>query len=368
MDGASTDGSVAILERLRGRRAAPLRVTAGRWSERGGQRRFPAARPVKSLAGSTQTISTRPDALRTVGAYFAERPEVEWLFGRCPIVDRDDRPYKGLVTRYKEFWLRRYQLPAAWWSNFISQPAVFFRRRLLERVGLLNPDYHLAMDYHLWLRMGRVAAPTFLDRELAYFRSSGDNKMSLQWRRASRRISTRRRRVAGDGDRCGSRCTASTGSSCRSPTGCSIACARIGDEARRDSRAPSDDRAGGSRRGYVRVVVVIAVDDAGHRLGQWRSPVAARWAALFADAARVGVHGASRPRAVLQRRRAHHAHVRRQRARRRSRRTRVVLGASTGDDRADRARAGGRAGWGAARRRRVADCRRYGIPREHRRG
>jgi hypothetical protein len=37
------------------------------------------------------------------------------------------------------------------------------------------------MDYHLWLRMAQVAAPAFLDRELAYFRSSGDNKMSLQW-------------------------------------------------------------------------------------------------------------------------------------------------------------------------------------------
>src|SRR5439155_9526551 len=100
--------------------------------------------------------------------------------------------------RYKEFWLRRYRYTRLVVENFISQPAVFFRRRLLDRVGLLNPDYHLAMDYHLWLRMGRVATPAFLDRELAYFRSSGDNKMSLQWQKSFQEDLDAARDVAAD--------------------------------------------------------------------------------------------------------------------------------------------------------------------------
>ncbi|MGZ3407209.1 MAG: glycosyltransferase family 2 protein, partial [Polyangia bacterium] len=112
-----------------------------------------------------------------------------------------DRPFKGYVTRYKDFWLRRYRYRRLVVENFISQPAVFFRRRLLDRVGLLDPDYHLAMDYHLWLRMGRIAAPAFLDRELAYFRSSGDNKMSLQWRKSFQEDLDAARRVAGDSNR-----------------------------------------------------------------------------------------------------------------------------------------------------------------------
>jgi hypothetical protein len=80
--------------------------------------------------------------------------------------------------------MRRYSYKRLLIENFLSQPAIFFRRRLLDRVGLLDEAYHCAMDYHLWVRMGAVARPAFLDRELAYFRSYGINKMSAQYRRS----------------------------------------------------------------------------------------------------------------------------------------------------------------------------------------
>jgi glycosyltransferase involved in cell wall biosynthesis len=197
MDGASTDGSVAILER----HAAAGEL--GFVSQKDGGQSAAVNEGFRRTSGEiigwiNSDDLYAPGALRTVGAYFAENPEVEWLFGRCPIVDRDDRPFKEWITRYKDFWLRRYRFRRLVVENFISQPAVFFRRRLLERVGALNPDYHLAMDYHLWLRMGRVAAPAFLDVELARFRSSGDNKMSLQWRKSFQEDLDAARRVAGD--------------------------------------------------------------------------------------------------------------------------------------------------------------------------
>ncbi|HEX9103257.1 MAG TPA: hypothetical protein VF997_13690, partial [Polyangia bacterium] len=44
-------------------------------------------------------------------------------------------------------------------------------------------------------------APAFLDRELAYFRSSGDNKMSLQWRKSFREDLDAAARVARAGER-----------------------------------------------------------------------------------------------------------------------------------------------------------------------
>ena len=43
-----------------------------------------------------------------------------------------------------------------------------------------------------------MAEPAFLDRELARFRSSGDNKMSLQWRKSFQEDLDAARRVAGD--------------------------------------------------------------------------------------------------------------------------------------------------------------------------
>ena len=197
MDGASTDGSVAILERHAA--AGELRFVSQKDGGQSAAVNEGFRRTTGEIIGWVNSDDLyAPGALRMVGTYFAEHPEVEWLFGRCPIVDRADRPFKAWITRYKDFWLRRYRYRRLVVENFISQPAVFFRRRLLERVGALNPDYHLAMDYHLWLRMGRVAEPAFLDVELARFRSSGDNKMSLQWRKSFQEDLDAARDVAGD--------------------------------------------------------------------------------------------------------------------------------------------------------------------------
>lgn len=197
MDGASSDGSVAILERWAA--AQKLRYVSQPDGGQSAAINEGFARTRGEIVGWLNSDDLyAPGALHAVGEYFAAHPEVEWLFGRCPIIDRDDRPFKGFVTRYKEFWLRRYSYRRLVVENFISQPAVFFRRRLLDRVGSLDPDYHLAMDYHLWLRMGRIAAPAFLDRELAYFRSSGENKMSLRWRQSFVEDLQAARAVAGD--------------------------------------------------------------------------------------------------------------------------------------------------------------------------
>ena len=77
-----------------------------------------------------------------------------------------------------------------------AAPVVFFRRRLFERVGPLETAYHFAMDYHLWLRMGEASPPAFLDRELAFFRISGENKTSRSYRESFREELDAARRVA----------------------------------------------------------------------------------------------------------------------------------------------------------------------------
>ncbi|HXU71402.1 MAG TPA: glycosyltransferase family 2 protein [Polyangia bacterium] len=200
MDGGSRDGTVAILERHAA--AGKLRFVSEKDGGQSAAVNEGFRRTTGEIIGWVNSDDLyAPNALRTVGAYFAEHPEVEWLFGRCPIIDRDDRPFKAGITRYKEFWLRHYDYRWLVVENFISQPAVFFRRRLLDRVGVLETDYHLAMDYHLWLRMGRVARPAFLDEELACFRSSGDNKMSLQWRKSFQEDLEAARAIAGGSHR-----------------------------------------------------------------------------------------------------------------------------------------------------------------------
>jgi glycosyltransferase involved in cell wall biosynthesis len=181
MDGGSSDGTVDILQRYADRLKYVSEKDGGQSAAlNSGFRRTSG----EIIGWINSDDCYAPGAFDAVAEYFGAHPEVEWLFGRCPIIDREGQIHKGWVTRYKEFYMRRYSYRRLLIENFLSQPAIFFRRRLLDRVGLLDESYHCAMDYHLWVRMGQVARPAFLDRELAYFRSYGINKMSAQYRRS----------------------------------------------------------------------------------------------------------------------------------------------------------------------------------------
>jgi glycosyltransferase involved in cell wall biosynthesis len=124
-----------------------------------------------------------PGALSEVARAFASKPEAKWLVGRYEVIDENDQPIRGSVVRYKERSLRRYSYRALLRENFISQPAVFWRRDFGKEIGPLDESLHYTMDYDLWLRMGRVADPLFLDRVLARFRLYAGSKTGAVNRR-----------------------------------------------------------------------------------------------------------------------------------------------------------------------------------------
>jgi len=184
MDGGSTDGSVELLRDWSSRHPQ-LRFVSEKDGGQSAALNAGFARTSGEIIGWINSDDFyAPGALHAAGRFFAAHPEVDWLCGRCAIVDAQGREQRGLATRYKDLLLRHYSRRWLFLENFISQPAVFFRRRLLERVGPLDESYRYAMDYHLWLRMAEVSRPAFLDAQLASFRSWGENKMSRAWRLA----------------------------------------------------------------------------------------------------------------------------------------------------------------------------------------
>ncbi len=68
------------------------------------------------------------------------------VYGDADFIDCDDR----FIARYptEEWSLERLKLVC-----FLCQPAVFFRRRVLERFGPFNANLHYCMDYEYWLRL-----------------------------------------------------------------------------------------------------------------------------------------------------------------------------------------------------------------------
>ena len=67
------------------------------------------------------------------------------------IIDADDRVIGAYPT--EEWSIERLKLVC-----FLCQPAVFFRRRVIERFGPFDARLNYCMDYEYWLRLGMRGA------------------------------------------------------------------------------------------------------------------------------------------------------------------------------------------------------------------
>ena len=117
-----------------------------------------------------------PGALTRVGKAFAAHPEVEWVTGRCPIVDEHGNEIRRGVTRYKEAFLRHHSYARHLVHNYISAPATFARRSALQAVGGYDERFRYSADYDMWLKLGRRGDPLVLEPPpLATFRMAGQS-------------------------------------------------------------------------------------------------------------------------------------------------------------------------------------------------
>jgi glycosyltransferase involved in cell wall biosynthesis len=174
VDGGSTDGTVAFSKELSDPRV--------RWSSEPDRGQAHALNKGLAVADgdvigwlNTDDLYT-PGALASVTEAFEGNPAAQWLVGRCEIIGPDGRVIREGVTRYKDRALRRYAYRSLLRENYLSQPAVFWRREFGRSVGPLDESLHYTMDYDLWLRMGRAAEPLVLDRILAQFRLHATSK------------------------------------------------------------------------------------------------------------------------------------------------------------------------------------------------
>ena len=171
VDGGSTDGTLDVLRRHPGLRWISERDAGQSDAINKGFRMATG----EVLAWLNSDDLYEPGALAAV-AEALPAGGARWCFGECRVVDEEEREIRPVVTWYKNRQSRRYSLGRLLGRNFIPQPAVFFRRELLDEVGGIRPDYHLAMDYDLWLRFARRAEPAFVPRPLAAFRWHGASK------------------------------------------------------------------------------------------------------------------------------------------------------------------------------------------------
>ncbi len=117
-----------------------------------------------------------PSALRLVKNFFRQRPDIDILYGMANHIDEKD----NVVERY---YTEEWNYERLKEVCFICQPAVFFRRSIVGKFGLLDEMLHYCMDYEYWLRIGgkrpfyylkQIVAGSRLYRESKTLKSSVD--------------------------------------------------------------------------------------------------------------------------------------------------------------------------------------------------
>lgn len=109
------------------------------------------------------------DALFIVGHFFATHRDAFWVTGKCRIIDENGNPTMNLVEKYKTLLLlSRERLLGI--VDYIPQPATFWRRTVIEKVGYFDESLKFTMDYDYWLRMAKSYKLFFINKYLARFR------------------------------------------------------------------------------------------------------------------------------------------------------------------------------------------------------
>jgi glycosyltransferase involved in cell wall biosynthesis len=176
VDGASTDGTVELLSSWNGH--------AVRWVSEpdGGQ----SQALNKGFAMATgQVIGWlnaddlyEPWTAQRVLQHFEASEQLEFLYGLAVVIDTAGgfvrvapQPRAQIADLYR-------------FTNFIHQPAAFFRRSVVERFGGVDESLHYALDYDFWLRIGRHVHAEFVPEVLARIRQRPGSKMDDPgWRR-----------------------------------------------------------------------------------------------------------------------------------------------------------------------------------------
>ena len=179
IDGGSTDGTVEILKKYSGKI---------RWlSEQDKGQADAINKGIRMAKGDILGWLNSDDlyfsgTLQNIAVHFDRNPDAVWLYGQCNIINGQDHEIRKWITKHKNRSGSAFSYHKLLTENYISQPAVFFRKKVIDQIGFLDPSLHYAMDYDLWLRLAELSVPIVVNEYLASFRMHRTSKSTVNSR------------------------------------------------------------------------------------------------------------------------------------------------------------------------------------------
>jgi glycosyltransferase involved in cell wall biosynthesis len=179
MDGGSTDSTVEILKKY------PQIIW---FSEKDKGQSDAINKGLKKATGEILAFlnaddTYEPRSLKAVAEFFSNQPKKLWVTGKCKIIDTKGQEIQKGIAVYKNFWLKHYSYNKLLVINFISQPATFWRKEIIQKFGFFDENLHLTMDYDFWLRIGERHHLGFINQNLADFRIQPQAKGATQFKK-----------------------------------------------------------------------------------------------------------------------------------------------------------------------------------------
>lgn len=169
-DGSSDDTPEVVRPFLPDRRVRYLR------SDRLGQ---PRAKNLGIRLGRGEFVAFldaddawEPTKLEKQLAVFAANPEAGVVFCRRTLIDENDNP---LPARPAPPPPTGRVLDKMFVQNFVCFSSAVVRRDVFSHVGAFDPQWDLAIDFDLWLRVARHHAFDFVDEALVRYRTGHGN-------------------------------------------------------------------------------------------------------------------------------------------------------------------------------------------------
>lgn len=170
-DGASTDGTVKILE--------SLQDSSANWTSEPDSGQADALnRAFSNTKGELMSWLNAddlllPGALNCVADFFLNHPEIDVVYGDRLLIDEHDKEIGCWV-------LPRHDDAILSWADFVPQESLFWRRAIWERTGArIDNSFEFAMDWELLVRFREAGARfAHIDRFLGAFRIHDHQKTS----------------------------------------------------------------------------------------------------------------------------------------------------------------------------------------------